>query len=342
MKNGKIQIGQAGLGRLGIAHARNIAYSVRNAELAAICDSDPVTLARVKQQLGVDRSYDSFSRMLEDKELDAICIVTPSALHCEQIEQSLRAGFHVFSEKPLGTGEEDSLRAKKAVEEHPDKIFMLGFMRRHDASYKYAKMKIDNGEIGRPILFRGYGVDPESCIDSVIAYLPHSAGSFIDMSVHDIDVARWMLKSEPVSVYAIGGSYAHPEFETYGDGDNVSALMQFENDAMAFFYVGRTAPHGYNVETEIIGTKATLRIGSVPQANLVEIIDGMGVRKECSQSFFERFEQAYINEVQEFVDCILENRKPEVTVDDGVKTSRIAEIATKSFKNNELIKFKIQ
>lgn len=338
MKGSVIKIGVAGLGRLGIMHARNIAYSLKNVELAAICDANPENLLKYKQQLNVANVYTSFTEMLANKELDAIAIITPSSFHCGQIEQSLESGFHVFCEKPLGVSLEDCIRAKKAVSNHPDKVFMLGFMRRYDPSYQYAKKKVDDGEIGQAILFRSYSVDPISSIDSVLSYIPHSAGQFVDMAVHDIDLARWFLKSEPKSIYAIGGCYAYPEFGAYEDGDNVSALMQFENNAMAFFLAGRTAPHGYNVETEIIGTKSTLRIGSVPQKNLVEIIDQDGIKKECSNSFHERFEVAFKNEMQEFVDCILEGRKPEVNVDDGVQSSKIANLATKSFKTNSLIK----
>lgn len=338
MKDSIIKIGVAGLGRLGIMHAKNIAHSVKNVELTAICDSNAENLKKYQQELKVKNAYSSISKMLQNKQLNAIVIVTPSALHCEQIEQSLEAGFHVFCEKPLGVSMEGSVKAKKAVLDHPDKVFMLGFMRRYDSSYQYAKKKVDDGEIGQPILFRSYSVDPISSIGSVLSYIPHSAGQFIDMAVHDIDLARWFLRSEPKSIYAIGGCFAYPEFGEYGDGDNVSALMQFENNAMAFFLAGRTAPHGYNVETEIIGTKSTLRIGSVPQKNLVEIMDKDGVRKECSQTFHERFGDAFINEMQEFVDCILEGRKPEVNVEDGVQSSKIAELATESFKTNSLIK----
>lgn len=333
-----IKIGVAGLGRLGFLHAGNLAYKIKNVKLTALCDSDSDNLVKTKKQLNVEYGYTSFSEMLENKQLDAIAIITPSGLHCEQIELSLKSGLHVFCEKPLGVSIEDSLNAKKAVSDHPDKVFMLGFMRRYDPSYQYAKEKVDSGEIGRPVLFRSYSVDPISSIESVLSYIPHSAGQFVDMAVHDIDLARWFLKSEPKSIYAIGGCFAYPEFGKYDDGDNVTALMQFKNEAMAFFLAGRTAPHGYNVETEIIGTKSTIRIGSVPQKNLVEIIDQDGIRKECSQSFQERFEAAYKNEMQEFVDCIIENRKPDVKVEDGVQASKIAELATKSFKTNSLIK----
>jgi myo-inositol 2-dehydrogenase/D-chiro-inositol 1-dehydrogenase len=115
--------------------------------------------------------------------------------------------------------------------------------------------------------------------------------------------------------------------------------MKFKNDCMVFLFAGRTAPHGYNVETEIIGTKGILRIASVPQKNLVEILDNYGVRKECSENFLERFENAYVNEVQEFVDCIVTGKKPAVTVYDGTRVSEIAYTCKEAFEQGTLIKF---
>ena len=109
---------------------------------------------------------------------------------------------------------------------------------------------------------------------------------------------------------------------------------------MAFIFAGRTAPHGYNVETEIIGTEGILRIASVPQKNLVEILDSNGVRKECSQDFLERFETAYLDELKEFVDCIINKRKPEVTVYDGTRTTIIAYACKESFETGKLIDIK--
>jgi myo-inositol 2-dehydrogenase/D-chiro-inositol 1-dehydrogenase len=159
------------------------------------------------------------------------------------------------------------------------------------------------------------------------------------MAVHDIDLARWFTGSEPETVYAIGGCYAHPEFAAYKDGDNVSCLMRFRNNTMVFLFAGRTAPHGYNVETEIIGTKGILRIASVPQKNLVEVLDEQGVRKECSVNFLERFDTAYVNEVQEFVNCIIDGRKPEVSVYDGTRVSEIAYTCKAAFEQETLLHF---
>jgi myo-inositol 2-dehydrogenase/D-chiro-inositol 1-dehydrogenase len=335
----KVRIGSVGLGRLGLRHAENIVSRMQNAELTALCDVDAQKLEETANRLGTPYRFSSFEEMLACKEVDAVVLVSPSALHTAQIAAALAAGKHVFSEKPLGVTVAECKEAEKAVEAHPELVFMLGFMRRFDESYQYAHDKVAAGEIGKPVLFRSYSQDPEKFIDGAIAFAPHSGGQFLDMAVHDIDLARWFTASEPESVYAIGGCYAHPEFARYKDGDNVSCLMKFKNDCMVFLFAGRTAPHGYNVETEIIGTKGILRIASVPQKNLVEVLDGHGVRRECSENFLERFDTAYVNEVQEFVDCIITGRKPLVTVYDGTRVSEIAYTCKSAFERGTLMKF---
>lgn len=333
----KIKIGVAGLGRLGKRHAENVAFRIPNAELTAVCSIDEDEVRKVKQEWGIMNGYTDFYDMIRNKELDAVLIATPSGEHCRHIEAALEAGLHVFCEKPLGVNIEECLAAEKVVEKHSDKVFMLGFMRRYDASYVYAKKKIEEGYIGTPIMVRAYGLDPEKLVEGAIRFAKTSGGIFLDMAIHDIDLARWFLSSEPTSVYAIGGSYLHKEFEEFGDCDNACALMQFKNGAMAMFYSGRTAPHGYHIETEIIGTKASLRIGSVPQKNLVTIFDQNGAVQECVSGFLERFEQAYVNEIQEFVNCILEKRKPAVTVYDGTLSTKAAYAATESFRKRVLV-----
>jgi len=334
-----IRIGSVGLGRLGLRHAENIAGRIQNARLEALCDLDEEKLGREADRLGVPHRYTRFEDMIAREDLDAVVLVSPSHLHTRQIAAALEAGKHVFSEKPLGVTVEECRIAQEAVEKHGDKVFMLGFMRRFDESYMYAHQKVAAGEIGRPVLFRSYSQDPEKFIDGAIAFAGHSGGQFLDMAVHDIDLARWFLDSEPETVYALGGCYAHQEFARYNDGDNVSCLMKFRNQAMAFLFAGRTAPHGYNVETEIIGTKGILRIASVPQKNLVEVLDNHGVRRECSENFLERFETSYVNEIQEFVNCIQQGKKPQVTVNDGTRVSEIAYKCKEAFETGELVRF---
>jgi len=335
----KVRIGSVGLGRLGLQHAVNIASRVQYAELVALCDVDEAKLNKTADDLGVAHRFASFESLVACKDIDAVALVSPSALHTRQIAAALNAGKHVFSEKPLGVTVAECREAEKAVEAHPGLVFMLGFMRRFDESYQYAHQGVLQGEIGKVLLFRACSQDPEKYIEGSIAFAAHSGGAFLDMAVHDIDLACWFTGSEPESVYAIGGCYAHPEFGKYQDGDNVSCLMKFKNECMAFLFAGRTAPHGYNVETEIIGTKGILRIASVPQKNLVEVLDGHGVRRECSQNFLERFDAAYVNEMQEFVNCIIGGKKPGVTVYDGRGSSKIAYACKSAFEKGELLKF---
>ncbi len=333
----EVRVGIVGLGRLGMKHAENLAFRVPGARLEAACALEPDRVEHV-QGWGVPRGYTRFEDLLADRDLDAIFIASSSGEHCRQIGAALDAGRHVFCEKPLGISLEECRAAEEAVARNPSRVFMLGFMRRYDASYRRAKSLIDEGKIGTPILFRGYSVDPESAIQGAIRFAPTSGGQFMDMSVHDIDLARWMLGGEASTIFAAGGCYAHPEFAASGDGDNLAAFARFDTGAMAFFLAGRTAAHGYAVETEIIGTRGTLRIASVPQKDLVEILDERGVVRECSQSFLERFEAAYLAESQEFVDCIRQGRRPQVTVQDGTRATEVAFAATRSFQTDELVR----
>ena len=333
----KVKIGIVGLGRLGRKHAENIAFRVPNAELTAVCSIVKSEVDEVQRAWDIKYGYYSFDEMLGNKELDAIFISSSSGEHCRQIEAALDAGFHVFSEKPLGITVEECLSAARAVERHGDKVFMLGFMRRYDSSYAYAKRKIEEGLIGKPYLIRCYGLDPVNAIQGAIRFAETSGGIFLDMAIHDFDLARWYLESEAKSVYAIGGCYAYKEFEKYGDADNAAALVQFENGAMGLFYAGRTCAHGYHIETEVVGTKGSLRIGTVPYKNLVTVFNETGAVNECVGGFLERFDRAYLNELREFVNCIVEGRKPDVTVYDGVKSTELAYAAKESFENNKLV-----
>ncbi|KGN00124.1 Gfo/Idh/MocA family oxidoreductase [Clostridium botulinum] len=336
----KVKFGIVGLGRLGRKHAENLAFRIPNAELLAVCSVVKEEVEEVKNAWGIKYGYTDFDEMLRNKELDAIFISSPSGFHCEQIEKALDAGFHVFSEKPLGLYLEEAKRVAKAVNEHKDQIFMVGFMRRYDDSYAYAKKKIEEGAIGKPVLIRCYGLDPAGSMEGFLKFAKsnYSGGLFLDMAVHDLDLARWYLESEADTVWAIGGPYEYPEFDEINDAETGAALVKFKNGTMGVFVAGRNCAHGYHIETEIIGTKGTLRVGTVPQKNLVTVFDETGARQECVQGFPERFDQAYLSETEEFVKCVLENRKPGVVVEDGVKSTALAYACKDSFETGNLVK----
>lgn len=334
----ELNIGIAGLGRLGRIHAENIAFRVTGARLAAACSIIPDELVFAKNSLGVEYCTDSYTDLLKAPGLDAIAIVTTSGLHAAQIEQALDAGKHVFCEKPLGVAMDECRVAERAVEKHPDLIFQLGFMRRFDPSYAYAKKKIDEGLIGTPYLVKTCGLDPIKFVEGALKFAPTSGGLFLDMAVHDIDIARWFLGSDPVSVTAFGSSFGYPAFAEFGDCEAGVALYRHENGAMSTIHVGRTASHGYHIETEIIGTLGSLRIGGIPRKNQCEIYGADGVLTECPEHFPERFADAYRLEMQAFVDAVRENRKPNITVYDGTACTKIGYATTEAFKTGEMVK----
>lgn len=332
-----VKIGSVGLGRLGVEHARNIATQVPGAVLTAVCDVDESRVKQVCAQFDVPFGYTDFEEMCADPEVEAIVIATPSALHTEQIECALKAGKHVFCDKPLGTTVRQCRQVEAVVEGHADQVFMLGFMRRYDKSYIAAKRKIDAGDIGKVILVRSYTQDPRASIESTLEFAPRSGGQFLDMCVHDIDLVRWFTGSEPRNMWGIGGVFEFELYRALNDGDNVAVMLQCENEAMAFIYAGRAAAHGCNVETEIIGTKGTLRIGSVPGDTLLEVMSEHGVCRECYPDFLHRWHEAYIAEMCEFVNCIRDGRRPEATVYDGTAVSEIAYRCKESFECGEML-----
>lgn len=333
----KLKIGIIGVGRLGYEHACNIANRVPGAALTAICDGNFARAKEVAEELNVDRVYSDPAQLCADPEVEAVAIVTNTASHPEMIRIALEAGKHVFCEKPLADTPEKCKEVEKIVEAHPELVFMLGFMRRYDHSYRVAKQKMERGDIGSVILVRCYSQDPVAIIKGTLEYAPRSGGQFIDMSIHDIDLIRWLTGSEPKKLWAIGGCFEFKQYKDWDDGDNVSCLMQCENDAMAFMFAGRAAAHGAHVETEIIGTRGTLRIAGVPADSLVEVMSEHGVCRECYQDFISRWHDAYVTEMEEFCDCVAKGRPGSPNVYDGTKSTEIAFRCKESFLSGEML-----
>ncbi len=333
----RVRIGIAGLGRLGKRHAANLAVKVEGAELAAACS--PVAEERewARTALGVPALFDDYRAMLAGARLDAVFLVTPTTLHAEQIVDGLDAGLHVFCEKPLALERAHCERVVEAAARRPDRVVTLGFVRRYDRHYRYAHAKIEAGAIGRPILFRGHTADMNDTAPFQVAFARTSGGIFLDMAIHDIDLARWFLGAEVEEVLCVGDCYVHEGFRQHADADNATALYRFGNGAAATITVSRTARHGHDAHAEIVGTEGTLVVGRPPGAAQVEIADRHGVRTECVPTFYERFEEAFLLEAQAFVDCVRHGRPPRCTVADAVEATRIAEATTASFRQRRAV-----
>ncbi len=328
----KVKVGIAGLGRLGSVHARNIAFKIPGAQLTAACSVVDAELEFAKRELGVQDVYKDYRQMLEQADIDAVVIVTPNIEHSWQITEAIQSGKHVFSDKPMGVSIEECKQVKNVIDRHPDQVFFLGFMRRYDHSYAYAKQKIDEGAIGTPYLVKATSLDPESVVEGCIRYSASSGGIFIDSGSHDIDLMRWFLGSNVSEVFAKGTSVKHMEFQELGDCETGCVIYQFENGSLGMGHSGRTSPHGYHIETEIVGTEGHIRISPIPAKNMAMLYNKNGAVIECVENFPQRFDQAYLLEMQEFIDCINQGKKPGVTAEDGLKAIETAYAVTKSFR----------
>ena len=332
-----VKIGIVGMGRLGKRHAENLRFRVQGAELTAACSIVPRELEWAEATLGITDLYANYDEMLEEAGLDAVFLVTSSSVHAEQSIKALEKGLHVFTEKPMGVTLEECHSVEKVVAEHAAQVFFIGFVRRFDPSYAYAKKLIDEGAIGEPFMVRSQTVDLDEYAEFQVEFVPTSGGIFLDCNVHDIDLARWYLGSEVKTVYAKGGSYVHKAFDAVNDADNTVVLTTFEDGKLAVIAASRTAFHGHDTHTEITGSKGILKIGMTPARNRVEIFDVHGARQECVNDFFERFEEGFLVEAQEFVDCIREGRKPIVAAVDGTKATQVGFAMTASFRQGREI-----
>src|SRR5512138_3675147 len=187
-----LRVGIAGLGRLGKRHATMLARQVGSAELVAACSPVADERAWASDTLGVPRTYAEYGAMLAHPGLDAVFLVTPTSLHADQIVTALQAGKHVFSEKPTALDLEACRRVEAEAARHPRQKAMIGFVRRFDPHYRDAHAKVAAGAIGRPFFARSQCADMNDPGGFFVRYAPQSGGIMLDMSVHDIDAARWL------------------------------------------------------------------------------------------------------------------------------------------------------
>ncbi|NML29667.1 Gfo/Idh/MocA family oxidoreductase [Paraburkholderia antibiotica] len=300
-----VRVGVVGLGRLGKRHAENLAYRVPGAALVAACSPLEDERAWARDALPEPRLYADYAALLADPQVDAVWLVTPSSLHAQQIVDALRAGKHVFCEKPLSLDVAECERVLAEAARYPHLQATIGFMRRFDPSYKDAFDRIAAGQIGRPFLVRSQTTDQNDNDGFFVRFAATSGGIFLDCTVHDIDVARWLLgKPRATRVFAAGAVALHDGLREFGDVDNGVAICEFEGGRLAMFYASRTQAHGNDSHSEVIGTAGGLTIGRNPRANRVEIYDSTGIRNECTPNFFDRFEDAFLHEARAFVAAV--------------------------------------
>jgi myo-inositol 2-dehydrogenase / D-chiro-inositol 1-dehydrogenase len=329
-----LRVGIAGLGRIGQRHAKTLAFNTRHCQLVSACSPVDSERAYATEHLQVARVYDDFSAFLADPQLDAVVLATPTNLHADQTIAALQAGKHVFVEKPLGLTLLDCECVLAVADKHPDLVAMVGFVRRFDPSYANAHTAIAAGEIGRPFMVRSQTCDQNDPDGFFVRFSPSSGGIFMDCSVHDIDLARWLLgRPKALRAFATGTIALHPALAEFGDVDNGMAIVEFEGGAKAVLYASRTMAHGHETSTEIIGTAGKLMVGEHAAADRIVRSDSHGVRHTVLKDFYERFEAAFAAEMMAFVEACRGAKPLSLTLNDALEATRIALAITRSLKS---------
>lgn len=322
-----VRIGIVGLGRLGKRHALNLARLVEDAHLVAA--ASPVAEERdwARAELGVP-TYETLDALLAHDGLDAVWLVTPTALHAEQIEAGLRAGKHVFCEKPVSLSVADCDRVMALAATRPQQQVMIGFMRRFDAGYAAMKSRIDGGALGTVYRVHAESHDPIDPHGFFVKFAPTSGGLFLDCCIHDIDLVRWLVGGTPISVSADGVREQYPGLATCQDVDTATATVRFDlgegRTVLATFFVSRTSHRGYEATLSVTGTRAAARAGFGLQA--VPLIDESAQQQSVTgqADFFQRFGEAFLAEARAFVQAVRSGGPSPLSLADAREATRLA------------------
>jgi myo-inositol 2-dehydrogenase/D-chiro-inositol 1-dehydrogenase len=333
-----LRIGMAGLGRLGRRHAEIFRYRVRGADVVAA--ASPVAEERdwATSALGVASVDDDFAKLIARPEVDAVVIVTPTSLHADQVIAALDAGKHVFCEMPLALEVDDCRRVEAAAAKHPRQKVLVGFVRRFDPSYSAAMAKIRGGAIGAPFMVRSQTLDKNDPSGFFVRFAPTSGGIFLDMAIHDVDCARFLLGGPKAKrVYASGIIAVHEGLAACGDVDNGVATVEFDGGKLAVIYVSRTLAHGMEAATEVYGTQGRIAIGYGAKLGGLDLADAHGARTEGLPTFWERFADAFAVEAQAFVDAVRDDAPLPLTLADATENTRITRAITDAMKGGRPI-----
>jgi scyllo-inositol 2-dehydrogenase (NAD+) len=331
-----LNVGVIGLGRLGRVYASDLAHLVPNARLLAVADEQGHLAEKFAKENNVKKWYASHQELIADKEIDAVAVITPTSTHGAVAIEAAEHGKAIFCEKPISISLEESMKIARVME-RTGAFFQLGFQRRFDRGYVAARKKIEAGEIGTPVLLKSTSRDPfappmEFCDPA------KSGGLILDMGIHDFDVAR-MLMGEIESVYCIGGVLVYHEMNKIGDIDNAVISLNFENGSLGVVDISRNAVYGYDIRAEVLGSKGTVKIGYLRETPLT-FLNKDGVTHDVVPHFMERFGEAYLAQIKNFVDHVLQQKQPAITAADGIAALIVSLAATRSYKENKPIQIK--
>ncbi len=329
----RLPVAVIGTGRMGSVHTRNLTRRIPAADLVAVCDIRLDVAQAVADELGIDRVVRDYHELLADESIRAVLIATNTDTHACIVADAARAGKHIFCEKPLALDLAGIDQALAVVHEAGIKL-QVGFNRRFDPSFRRVSEIVASGAIGRPCVLRITNRDPEP---PGIDFLKTSGGMVLDMTIHDFDMARFQV-GEVDEVYAAGSVLVTPEIGEIGDIDTDVVTLRFVSGAVGVIDNSRTSVYGYDQRLEVFGSAGVAMAGNESIDTVVQG-DGRGFHASLIPRFFmQRYPETYVNEVAEFVNCVLYDRKVPVTGRDGRQSVVMGHAAWKSYRENRPVR----
>lgn len=328
----KLGIGVLGVGEMGRRHAENLRRLVPGARLVAVADVAATRAKEVAARLEIEHSFGSFEDMLAHPDIDCVVIASPDKFHAQAIRTAAAAQKHILSEKPLALSLADARAALDAVAQAGVHL-QVGFMRRYDPAYAAAMKRIEAGEIGEPVIFKSIGRDKDA--PPISAYQSKLNGMLLyNNTIHDFDLARWLMQDEVTEAHTYATVAIRPDVAQYGDIVASVVNLKYRRGAIGNIESFVQSTYGYDIRTEIVGSAGSILVGNIQQTSAIFLTKNGGTQT-LADHFLTRFTDAYVAEVRDFVDNMLNDRPPRVTGDDGLRALEIAVAAENSYREGK-------
>jgi myo-inositol 2-dehydrogenase/D-chiro-inositol 1-dehydrogenase len=313
MNGKKLHFGIIGAGRIGRVHAETLAFRLPEAKVEAVTDVSRAAAEALAERCSIPRVAESSMEILADPRIDAVLICSPTGTHAELIAQAAQAGKHIFCEKPIALSLEKIDGALAAVKAAGVKL-QIGFNRRFDSNFARVRRAVESGEIGKPSLMHIISRDPAP---PPIEYVRVSGGLFLDMMIHDFDMARFLMGEEVEEVYTAAGVMADPAIGEAGDVDTALVVLRFQSGAIGTIDNSRKASFGYDQRVEILGSKG--KIATENRYPNQAVVSGVkSVYTDLPLNFFmERYTESFAMELAAFTRAVLEQQPTPVNGADG-------------------------
>ena len=330
-----IKVGIIGAGRIGRVHITSITTRVPDAVIKTVADPflNDETAAWAKS-MGVEHTTKDYKEIINDPEIAAVLICSSTDTHSPISVEAIKAGKHVFCEKPI---DHDIAKIKEVINalEGTNLKYQVGFNRRFDHNFESLQQAVAAGKVGKPEIIKITSRDPEP---PSIDYVKVSGGMFLDMTIHDFDMVRYLAGSEVTEVTAYGAALSGAGYDQYDDVDTAIVMMKFENGALGVIDNSRAAHYGYDQRTEVHCDKGCVQVSNdLNDTAMISSAEGVEVSKP-TWFFLERYNNAFIAEAKAFTEAVLNDTETPVNGFDGIQPVKIAMAAAKSLKEGRPVK----